>query len=269
MTQFEQRDARQRELIDPRRLKQVRATIVGVGAIGRQVALQLAALGVSKIQIIDFDIVEEVNLAAQGFNEADLALPKVEAVKRSMEQVNSSIRINALNERYNELHGARLSNGRQVVFACVDDIEIRKLIFETFEFDLFVDTRMAAELIRTLAVQGDDQDARAAYDKTLFVAEEANRDRCTQQTTIYCANIGAALAVAQFTKWLRQMPVDADVMFNILSYDVMYITPDMLDNELDEETEEQPAEETDGTPETVVEAVAEDDAVEQLETAEE
>ena len=38
------------------------ATVVGVGAIGRQVALQLAAIGIPKLQLIDHDTVEPVNL---------------------------------------------------------------------------------------------------------------------------------------------------------------------------------------------------------------
>jgi molybdopterin/thiamine biosynthesis adenylyltransferase len=41
-----------------------RATVVGVGAIGRQVALQLAAMGICWLQLVDFDIVEPANLVS-------------------------------------------------------------------------------------------------------------------------------------------------------------------------------------------------------------
>jgi len=49
---------RQSDLVPERRLTEVSATVIGVGAIGRQVALQLASLGVPSIQLIDFDLVE-------------------------------------------------------------------------------------------------------------------------------------------------------------------------------------------------------------------
>ena len=42
-----QRDLRQRDIVPPDALAKCRPTVIGVGAIGRQVALQLAAMGVS------------------------------------------------------------------------------------------------------------------------------------------------------------------------------------------------------------------------------
>ena len=59
------RDLRQREIVPPERLAACRATVVGVGAIGRQVALQLATMGVPWLQLVDPDIVEPVNLACR------------------------------------------------------------------------------------------------------------------------------------------------------------------------------------------------------------
>lgn len=46
---------RQSGLIPSERLSQLTATVIGVGAISRQVALQLAAIGTPQIQLIDFD----------------------------------------------------------------------------------------------------------------------------------------------------------------------------------------------------------------------
>jgi sulfur carrier protein ThiS adenylyltransferase len=41
--------------------------VIGVGAIGRQVALQLAALGVPDLSLYDPDTVAVENLAPQGY----------------------------------------------------------------------------------------------------------------------------------------------------------------------------------------------------------
>jgi len=37
------------------RLHTCKATVIGVGAIGRQVALQLTSIGIRWLQIVDFD----------------------------------------------------------------------------------------------------------------------------------------------------------------------------------------------------------------------
>ena len=59
------RDIRQRSIVPPERLAACHALVIGVGAIGRQVALQLAALGMSKLTLFDDDDVGVENLAPQ------------------------------------------------------------------------------------------------------------------------------------------------------------------------------------------------------------
>ena len=49
------RFTRQQDLVPLEQLQALTITVIGVGAIGRQVAIQLAALGASHIQLIDFD----------------------------------------------------------------------------------------------------------------------------------------------------------------------------------------------------------------------
>jgi len=54
----------------------------------------------------------------------------------------------------------------------------------------------------------------------LFAAEETHVGSCTVKTTIYCANVTAGLMLGQFDKWLRRLPVEADVQVNLLSTEV-------------------------------------------------
>src|SRR6185369_3454491 len=74
---------RQSELVPRDRLQNLTATVIGVGAIGRQVALQLAAIGVRRLQLIDMDTVELTNVTTQGYLTDDIGLPKVHATKIS------------------------------------------------------------------------------------------------------------------------------------------------------------------------------------------
>jgi tRNA A37 threonylcarbamoyladenosine dehydratase len=68
---------RQRGLIPADQMSLVSATVIGVGAIGRAIGLQLAAIGVRRIQLIDFDRVEAINITTQGFSASDIGRPKV------------------------------------------------------------------------------------------------------------------------------------------------------------------------------------------------
>jgi hypothetical protein len=70
---------RQQDLVPTQRLADLTATVIGVGAIGRQVALQLAAIGVRRLQLVDFDTVDRTNVTAQGYLVEDVGSPKVQA----------------------------------------------------------------------------------------------------------------------------------------------------------------------------------------------
>lgn len=102
-TMYPDRDIRQRELIPPEKLAKVHAVVVGVGAIGRQVALQLAATGVPAMDLIDHDRVAVENLAPQGYWPEDLDLPKVDATGRlcsaSIRRCHSAVKSNPTADR--------------------------------------------------------------------------------------------------------------------------------------------------------------------------
>jgi len=56
---------------------------------------------------------------------------------------------------------------------------------------------------------------------TLFAQAEAFHGSCTGKSTIYIANIAAGLMVGQFARWLRGLSVDADLMLNLLSRELV------------------------------------------------
>ncbi len=54
MNQTDDRFSRQQELVPRQNFNALAITVIGVGAVGRQVALQLAAMGARRIQLVDF-----------------------------------------------------------------------------------------------------------------------------------------------------------------------------------------------------------------------
>jgi sulfur carrier protein ThiS adenylyltransferase len=208
----QERYSRQRDLVPADRLSACKATVIGVGAVGRQVALQLAAMGIPWLQLVDFDVVEESNLASQGYLEEDLGRSKVVATAGLCRRISENLEIQEEAARFR-----RSMETGNVIFACVDKIDTRRLIWEAVKdkVDFWADGRMSAEVLRILIAC--DSAGRRHYPTTLFAAEEAYVGACTAKTTIYCANICAGLMVAQFAKWLRRLPVESDLNFNLLA----------------------------------------------------
>jgi len=213
--QIKERYSRQQDIVPSERLAQCKVTVVGVGAIGRQVALQLAAMGIPWLQLTDFDVVEISNLASQGYLQDNLGKPKVEATAELCLQINHELEVHRVNERFRR--SREIGNA---LFCCVDSIETRRLIWNATKdsMSFFVDGRMSAEVLRVLSVS--DIVSQEYYPSTLFASNEAYIGPCTAKTTIFCANIAAGLMVAQFAKYLRRLPIDPDIQLNLLSMEM-------------------------------------------------
>jgi sulfur carrier protein ThiS adenylyltransferase len=207
-----ERYSRQRDIVPPERIADCKATVIGVGAIGRQVALQLSAMGIQWLQLIDHDRIEWSNLASQGYLEGDMGKLKVNTTLEQCWKINAATQIQAVPERFRR--SMEIGN---VVFCAVDRIDVRRLVWEAVKdrVNFYGDGRMSAEVLRILTAC--DIESRKHYPTTLFNSNEAFVGPCTAKTTIYCANIAAGFMLAQFTKYLRLLPIDADIQLNLLA----------------------------------------------------
>jgi molybdopterin/thiamine biosynthesis adenylyltransferase len=82
------RDLRQRDIVPPAQLAICHPLIIGVGAVGHAIALQLAAMGAQAMTLVDDDIVDVVNLATQAYAPDQLGQPKVEAAAADCRRLN-------------------------------------------------------------------------------------------------------------------------------------------------------------------------------------
>lgn len=214
------RDSRYKDLVPGLETQEV--VVAGCGAIGRQVALQLAAMGVGHLTLVDPDTVEEGNLGAQGWSYESLGMSKVKALSKDCWHLN-----------HVPTQGAQMYYGEKVVqpgkpvFACVDQMEGRRQVWELNrgKCPFLVDGRMAAEYAECYTLWDQSkEDLREGeqgvwdwYQETLFTQAEAFVGRCTSKTTLYCSNVIAGLMVAQYAKWLRGAALDRFVSVNLLS----------------------------------------------------
>ena len=206
------RFSRQEGLIPRDRLLDLPITVIGCGAVGRQVAIQLTAVGTPSLQLIDFDAVDESNITTQGYRRAQIGLPKVLALSKTLQEIEPEIKLELVVDRYRP----RMQVGK-AIFCCVDSISAREAIWRGThtQHDFWADGRMLGEVMRILVAT--EPQSRECYSRSLFAQEEAQTGQCTARSTIYTASIAAGMLVHQFARWLRGQPIDMDATLNLLA----------------------------------------------------
>lgn len=103
-------------LAGQRKLKDSSVLLIGAGGLGSPLALYLAAAGVGRIGLIDFDVVDETNLHRQVLHgTAMVGRPKLESARQRLTDLNPHVRL--------ECHEARLdSSNALALFADYDVI---------------------------------------------------------------------------------------------------------------------------------------------------
>jgi len=199
----------------PSGIQTKRIAVVGTGAVGKQVATSLAAMGAKNVTIVDYDTVEDINVNTQGWKKHDIGHPKVDCLLRDMNDldVEGDANFKAKNEPWNPSKA-----NFDIIFACVDSMAVRNSIFKQVERDdteLLIDGRMAGEILRFFAV---GRDSLPLYQKSLFKDEDAVQGRCTQQSTIYTASILANLLIGEMCLHLRGFKRKTDKLLSLLDY---------------------------------------------------
>ncbi|MCG6157259.1 HesA/MoeB/ThiF family protein [Rubinisphaera margarita] len=206
------RFSRQQDLVPQGRLSEITVTVIGVGAIGRQVALQLASIGARKLQLIDFDTVDLTNITTQGYLRGDIGHPKIIATAAAISGIDPSIELELIQDRFRPKQQVG-----EAVFCCVDSIAARAAIWRAVgpRCSFWADGRMLGEVIRVLTAS--DPDSNWHYRDTFFDQADAHCGTCTSKSTIYAASIAAGMMTHQFTRWLRGLSTDRDTTLNLLA----------------------------------------------------
>ena len=77
-----------------RKLKAARVLAIGTGGLGSPLLAYLAAAGVGRLGIIDFDRVDESNLQRQIIHrQTSIGQPKVESARRTISELNPHVEV--------------------------------------------------------------------------------------------------------------------------------------------------------------------------------
>ena len=111
------------------RIKQGRILIVGAGGLGSPAALYLAAAGIGKIGIVDFDKVDENNLQRQIIHSTeDIGTLKTESAKNSINNLNPNVKVETYDVKLNSKNAMEIIKNYDVVIDASDNFPTRYLV---------------------------------------------------------------------------------------------------------------------------------------------
>jgi molybdopterin/thiamine biosynthesis adenylyltransferase len=110
-------------------LRGARALVVGAGALGNEVAKNLAMMGVRLIVVLDRDTVEVANLSRSiFFRESDHGRPKADVLAERLREANPDVEVLPLHGDLDEVLGLGLLRRMDMVFSCLDSRLARRTL---------------------------------------------------------------------------------------------------------------------------------------------
>lgn len=112
-----------------RKLKQASVLIIGTGGLGSPVALYLAAAGIGRIGLVDYDVVDSSNLQRQVIHgSANINQLKVESARQRMVDLNPYIQVDIHNQVFDSKNAQGISAGYDMLVDGTDNFPTRYLV---------------------------------------------------------------------------------------------------------------------------------------------
>jgi sulfur-carrier protein adenylyltransferase/sulfurtransferase len=112
-----------------RRLKASSALVVGAGGLGSPLALYLAAAGVGRLGLVDFDRVDESNLQRQILHgQSSIGRSKLDSARERLADVNPHVRVDLHETRLSRENAFEILEPYQVIVDGTDNFPTRYLV---------------------------------------------------------------------------------------------------------------------------------------------
>lgn len=105
--------------------------IAGCGGLGSNCAVSLARVGIGKLILADYDIIEESNLNRQYFFYDQIGKEKVFALKENILRINPNIDVQAHLVKLNSNDIIKIYKNCDVIVEAFDKAEMKEMIVET------------------------------------------------------------------------------------------------------------------------------------------
>jgi sulfur-carrier protein adenylyltransferase/sulfurtransferase len=105
------------------------ALVIGTGGLGSPVALYLAAAGVGRIGLVDFDVVDSSNLQRQIIHgSGTVGTLKVESARERLRDLNPGVQVDIYNEPFTSVSAMRIANPYDILIDGTDNFPTRYLV---------------------------------------------------------------------------------------------------------------------------------------------
>ncbi|HEV7858293.1 MAG TPA: molybdopterin-synthase adenylyltransferase MoeB, partial [Pyrinomonadaceae bacterium] len=112
-----------------RHLKNASVLMIGTGGLGAPLGMYLAAAGVGRLGLLDFDVVEESNLQRQIVHGTrDVGRPKIESARDRLSDINPLIRIETHETRLTSENALDLFRDYDIIVDGTDNFPTRYLV---------------------------------------------------------------------------------------------------------------------------------------------
>jgi len=116
-------------LAGQKKLLAASALVIGTGGLGSPVALYLAAAGVGRIGLVDFDVVDSSNLQRQIIHgTGTVGTLKVESARARLRDLNPDIHVDIYNEPFTSENAMRIARDYDLLIDGTDNFPTRYLV---------------------------------------------------------------------------------------------------------------------------------------------
>lgn len=117
-------------------LKRSCVGIAGLGGLGSNIAVSLARVGVGKLLLVDFDVVEPSNLNRQQYFIDQIGQLKTDALREILQKINPFLDYVAIQAKITEENIAELFGAVDVIVEAFDAAETKAMFIENVHIQL-------------------------------------------------------------------------------------------------------------------------------------
>ena len=110
------------------KLKKATVAVAGLGGLGSNVSMSLARVGIGKLILVDYDVVEPSNLNRQQYFIKHIGMKKTEAIKDLINNCNPFIKVQAVDTYVNEKNIKSIFKDADIIVEAFDNAKDKAML---------------------------------------------------------------------------------------------------------------------------------------------
>jgi sulfur carrier protein ThiS adenylyltransferase len=151
-----------------RKIKKAVVGVAGLGGLGSAIAIALARVGVGRLILVDFDVVEPSNLNRQQYFVHQIGMAKVEALQENLAKINPYVKTEPIHEKLDSNNVCRIFKGADVVVEAFDRADQKAMLINVIS-DRMPETYLVAA--SGVAGYGDNNEIQTVrFSSRIFIS---------------------------------------------------------------------------------------------------